>query len=633
MSRSSTSSSDGLITESSPARTRTLVVSAIFCCVCGGTGLIDLVSPTHVRVAGLEAEAEARRWEQARFWDGTLARQLDRSLRKRSTVRRAVLPPWTAALWGALDETRDDVVSGEDGYLFRDGLRGWRSEVRGDVRGAPPRVVSYVARRLRARGVRLVVFPVPSKAAMHSDLMRPAERPPLGAYEAWMNDLDALGVEAVDVAAVFAAHPDEQLYSRTDTHWSNAGARWAAEAAVRAAGVLVPESARTTVVRSSGLAIDAGNILDWMGIDSSDVRAGGATGSILDALGCLHTIEAFDVRDRDTGASATGLARNPGAPVVLVGTSFTGAAGFFRFVGHYSERQIYAVALPGGGPGGALEEVLRRAADADLERWPDVVVWEFQAHSPQVTPFHFLDLARLAGLLPGGGFEPLPGVVLERTGRLIDGSHELTERGVSGRLRWDQLAQPGDGRVGLRLVGRADGPIVVQIGFRGVHPPLRVRWMPDRDAITIPILWGDVTGLSVRLLSETPVSVRLESMELVWDLDTGRAVTVDVGVPEGTGDGWRCEATLPAGVLSVAGASILMRDAEDASLDGVEAVLLADGAIVKRWAMGPVASGTRLLAPPRVDAGAAMTLELRGEGPAPPRVSTSITVVPQQRGG
>ena len=137
----------------------------------------------------------------------------------------------------------------------------------------------------------------------------------------------------------------------------------------------------------------------------------------------------------------------------------------------------------------------------------------------------------------------------------------------------------------------------------------------------------------MRLLSESPVSVRLESMELVWDLDTGRAVAVDVGAPEGTGDGWRCEATLPAGVLSVAGASILMRDAEDASLDGVEAVLLADGAIVKRWAMGPVASGTRLLAPPRVDAGAAVTLELRGEGPAPPRVSTTITVVPQQRGG
>ena len=600
---------------------RAIVVVALFCCVSVGTGVVDLLSPSPVRVTGLEAETEDRRWQEARFWDGTLAREAERGLRKRSTVRRAVLPPWTAALWGVLDETRDDVPNGEDGFLFRDGLRGWDSAVRDDVRRSPPRVVSYLARRLRALGVRLVVFPVPSKATMRPELMDAGDRPPAGTYATWLAEMDALGVESVDVAKVFASHADEQLYWRTDTHWSYAGARWAAESAARAADVLVPEAARSTVIRPAATELDAGNILDWMGIDSRGVRAGGLTRWVLDTSGRLHTLERFDVYERETGARATSLVGDPGSLAVLVGTSFTGTSGFHRFVGHYSERRVYVVPSAGGGPGRALEEVLQKASEVNLQRWPKVLVWEFQAHSPYVTPFHFLNLARLAAYLPSPGVAPIGEIDVERTGR-----------GGTERVRWARLTHPGAGRVSLRLARSEERAVLVHVGFGGRHPPMRVRWQPGVGAITVPVLWPDVDELEVRLLSESGAPVKLQDVELVWDLDVARAVRADVGAPEATSDGWRSRTELPAEVLAAAGASILVRSADSAPPGTMEAILRVGGVVKKRWTVDAVPSGLLILAPPRLHGEATATLELKGAGSPPTQVATVISVVPQLGG-
>lgn len=82
-------------------------------------------------------------------------------------------------------------------------------------------------RQLAARGIRLAIMPVPSKAAIHPEkFWSRFERghPPLQnqSYSAFLQDLERAGVAVVDASAAIAGvqeGPGAAAYLATDTHW------------------------------------------------------------------------------------------------------------------------------------------------------------------------------------------------------------------------------------------------------------------------------------------------------------------------------------------------------------------------------------------------------------------------------
>ncbi len=594
------------------------------------TPVVDGVFPASVEATGLEAEAEERRWLEARLWDGSLARESERLLRRRSSVRQALLPSWRAVLWGALDDVGPDVVAGSDGWLFREGMDGWDREIRDDVAGVPPRAVGFLARRLRAIGIDLVVMPVPSKAMALPSMLDPSSRIPQGAFQEVLVRLRSVGVEPVDLMAVYEAHGEEQPFMRTDTHWSNAGARLAAETLARRAGLLTAASDRTTEVRSLGAEVDAGNILDWMGLNSETIREGGVERDILDGFGKLREIGALDVVNRDGGAEVRPLVGGAGSPAVLVGTSFTGAGGFFRFLGHYTERRVAVLARPGGGPTGAMEALLRQAALRDVGALPRTLIWEFQAQSMRLQPFHLMRVTNLSGYLPGVGVAPAGGEQ-RRRGALAPGEHVVDADGLGCRVHWSGLRHDGDGRVYLRLRGRVARDVNVRVNFDGDHPPVYTTWLASRGEVVIPVLWPDARYVSLRLFptdgSSVPVSV--SDLGLVWDVDVEAAEVVSLGAPVRAWDGWAFGGTLSADSLTDGGTLVLTAGDSATPATLTVDVMRAGQVLWERSVEGLEAGERVLLSPPALPRGEPIQLRVRGAGEPPSPSALEITVVPQ----
>lgn len=149
-------------------------------------------------------------------------------------------------------EAEDKVVlRGREGWLF------FRPELRylsvGPFSGAhaasvsrspdpdssdPREAIVDFAAQLRTAGIRLVVAPVPAKAAIYPEATRDASAAALPAeaaatcaaeHDAFLAELRQSGVEVVDLGAAFREHRgDAPLYCRQDTHWSPAGIALAA---------------------------------------------------------------------------------------------------------------------------------------------------------------------------------------------------------------------------------------------------------------------------------------------------------------------------------------------------------------------------------------------------------------------
>jgi alginate O-acetyltransferase complex protein AlgJ len=105
-----------------------------------------------------------------------------------------------------------------------------------NVEGTDPLpVIQEYAAALKSLGVDLCLVPVPPKAVIYPDKLAsdlaPSDVPGL---KPMLDKIEAFGIQVIDLESLFrehrAAHPDEQLYCATDSHWSPRGAELAAAA-------------------------------------------------------------------------------------------------------------------------------------------------------------------------------------------------------------------------------------------------------------------------------------------------------------------------------------------------------------------------------------------------------------------
>ena len=536
--------------------------------------------------------------------------------------------------WRLLEETGPALITDGNGYLYGEGLRWTDAPGDRDDRAMVRRCLAFVSRRLQGLKARVIVAPVPPKVASPEEREGFRERYPrnrwgssVPLYEAQRRELSefsTMGIESVYLPGVFAAHPEVQVFARTDTHWTFEGARLAAEAVVRASGYLVPEGSRETRIIEVEPMVDAGNLLDVMGVSSVAVRDGGLEASILETLGGLHRISRLAVVDPRTGAPA---ARNApmDAPVVVVGTSFSEAAEFIPMLQHYSGHRVYAVASPAGGVMGSIERVLRQAVESGFGAVPRCVIWEFPFHIMGQAPGSFARLTHLATWLPMFQPAPIPDAAPAR-GALKPGVHDLGSAFVSAHVTLDRFFHAGDGRIGVRLEGSVDAPVEVHLTVPE-RRTVKATWLPIRGVLTLPLIWPDVPRATISVHAPNGARLELKSVGAVWDLDTGGTREVELEpAPSSPPGGWM--------VRSGGGFAVEATDSIVGDLPEGSPLISVTGTVGEEARLAwTIPAGTRraVLSLPVLPGGARddLTLVIRGAGNQPPRIG--VSVIPQSR--
>lgn len=195
----------------------------------------------------------------------------DRETRDRSVVGQAIRPRLLQLQYDLFGDAGAKAVVGRDGWLFyrpdvdyllrprmdqeRFYLGSFDTMVGGhrvNVRN-PLVAIRDVDRQLKARGIHLVVVPVPGKPTIYPEKL--AGGPVDSIHSPTLMFLDSLrssGVDAVDLVTPLrtAKHAvGADLYLRRDTHWSPAGVAVAAEVIANHLLTLEPVSRRRDTAR------------------------------------------------------------------------------------------------------------------------------------------------------------------------------------------------------------------------------------------------------------------------------------------------------------------------------------------------------------------------------------------------
>jgi len=226
-----------------------------------------------------------------------------------------------------LEKQNAAAVAGLDGWLFLTAELRFLSVGRfwGDnavaVSRAPkpdsadplPAIIDF-NKQLKERGIQLLVVPVPSKAAIYPEKIFSEFSVSGGDVAApvssFYDELRANGIEVLDLAPryiEYRAREHDELFCKTDTHWSGIGCVLAAQA--------IAERLRPNL---AGLPHGNDYTSNWIDI-SLDGDLGGLLGPDAPKPG-REKVRVRSVTDRRTGSS---VVPDPNSSLLLLGDSFT----------------------------------------------------------------------------------------------------------------------------------------------------------------------------------------------------------------------------------------------------------------------------------------------------------------------
>jgi hypothetical protein len=354
-----------------------IFVAAVFLAVIMAPGPIQTVS-------------ELRSGERPRaldiFSQPPTARNLhgyEQSLEETSLVVKQ-LRPWVQYLeWRFLADAGEKAVVGRYGWLF------YRPSVRYAIErhtvtpesdsGDPLPAIRSFRDQLQARGIKLLVVPVPNKESVYPGMLaRRAEDAEVVVCEQTrhlLGQLEQFGIEHVDLFEVFRRAKKEdsrsdpgRLYLAQDSHWSPDGARLAAGALARRVldGGTVHRGDRAYVERQVTVRRH-GDLVQMLQVPQIE-RA-------LDPerLACLQVFRS------DAGTPYRDV---PESEVLILGDSFLriyeqdepGAAGFIAHLARELGQPLTAVVNDGGASTLVRQELARRPTLLMNKR---LVIWEF----------------------------------------------------------------------------------------------------------------------------------------------------------------------------------------------------------------------------------------------------------------
>ncbi|MDB5540317.1 MAG: hypothetical protein JWQ89_2044 [Devosia sp.] len=172
------------------------------------------------------------------YLNGEAAIQIDTYYKKIMPHRLPSIDAMGAARYLAFREGRPGVVVGDDGWLFS------KEEFEATLKRTPDLAeavagVAEVHDLLAAKGIELVVVPVPAKADIYREHVSYAAVPTdlERLYEDFRTVLDNAGIRTIETRApLLEAKAEGQLFLTTDTHWTPLGAEVVADAVGKALG-------------------------------------------------------------------------------------------------------------------------------------------------------------------------------------------------------------------------------------------------------------------------------------------------------------------------------------------------------------------------------------------------------------
>ena len=319
-------------------------VLVTFLLVLVGTAVVDLAYPLKSpKLTGAENAAYKKMQADATWSDGSLARLIEYQYRIRSRVRSEAAKPYATFLHRYLREAGKEQLVGSDGWTFLTARV--RVPQAAPTLGAKRIAAEQAAlsRRLLSLGMELTLLPLPRKATVMEKHL-PFGVDPRPEYDhAMVATLQAFGVRTIDLWPLWSGEQSEDVYRKTDTHWSSLGLRMTAEEVARQLGRLAEPSGR-------------------LGEIVSDPR-GGTPGSFYRMANAIPHPPGSSVYEReklDVFENKTRIAvGDDTAPIALCGTSFSVREEFARFLTHYFGERIQSVGSPGQRPETSLLKMLR----------------------------------------------------------------------------------------------------------------------------------------------------------------------------------------------------------------------------------------------------------------------------------
>lgn len=312
------------------------------------------------------------RWpNEGSFWRGEQTARYERDFNEALPFRKAAIATWGVLEYTLFHEGREGVVVGEDGWLFT----GEEVAFYEDAAAETARKLSFIASvqaQLAARDVTLVVALVPDKARVYQEhLGRPLPSYTQNRYETFRQALTARGVLAPDLLTpLLAAKPRQQVYLRTDTHWTPAGAEIVADTLAQAladadvAGFFGTDYETETTGRTPY----RGDLLRFLPLGALQDRLGPPP----DRLETRRT-QATPHTTADTGGGLFGAQT---VPMTLIGTSYS-ANPNWNFAGALQEAlgaEVLNLAAEGQGPLPPMRDYLK---STELKGTPPALVgWE-----------------------------------------------------------------------------------------------------------------------------------------------------------------------------------------------------------------------------------------------------------------
>lgn len=322
-----------------------------------------------MNAASPEAQAsEAKDLSLSYVIDGEATRDLDTLYKNELPHRAASVGLFGNARYALLGAGRKGVIVGEDGWFFS--AEEFKTVSSADIDAAVDRIAE-VQRDLDARGIRLVLAPLPAKSDIYSEEVPSLVRGPAmaEAYDAFAAALKDRGIVTADTRpALMAAKPFGEVFLKSDTHWSPSGAKATAEAvqtSLQVAGIALPSESVTAQWQTP--------VSLW-----GDLTKFVTSPDYAPTVGL--TQESVPIYRTTVNAAADGadiFGDDTAVPVMLVGTSYSANENwsFADFLRQSLRADVVNVAKEGLGPGVPMMDLL--AGSALDEATPTVVVWEF----------------------------------------------------------------------------------------------------------------------------------------------------------------------------------------------------------------------------------------------------------------
>ncbi len=306
-------------------------------------------------------------------------------LEEESWVMEELLPPVQLFLTGVLGTGNEQVVPGRGG---RDGWLFYRPAVdsllESGVRSDPRPALLDLHRQLAERGIRMLVLPVPVKAAIHPEKLtsRPV-RPPIrnASWEDFVRFLEREGIAVLDLAPALVRSPPQFL--ATDTHWTPDGMELAAKALADWIRASIPLQGPEKI---------------WQR-EERQVEGLGDLARMLE----LPAGQRLFPPQRVTVRPVPGWRPDPSAEVLILGDSYTNVysrsdlgwgtgAGLAEQLAFHLRRPVDRIAMNAGGAWASRQALARElAAGRDRLAGKKVVVVEFSARELSVGDWRRID--------------------------------------------------------------------------------------------------------------------------------------------------------------------------------------------------------------------------------------------------